>query len=121
MYREIYTREESDEKYDASTLEYTDHVETIIQKIKMILGTSKMDVLGEPEMGIGIEDYIFKKSFSAEEIKKKIKNQLDLYIDEYPNYNIDVDVKFGKQTTGQDYALIDIYINKQKISGIVVS
>lgn len=120
MLREIYTRDTEDPKYDASMIEYRDAAESIVQQVKMILGTSRTDVLGEPGMGVGIEDLIFQRSYSAASIKDKISAQIRDYVYVPDGYEVSVDVGFGKQENGFDYGVIDIYINQTRVSGILV-
>ena len=62
MIRDIYTRNPEDPNYVYGVLEHSDVVESIITKIKMILGTSAGQVFGDLGFGIGIEDLIFETS-----------------------------------------------------------
>ena len=113
-----------DPNYDSSILDSTDDIENILQRIRVCLGTKPGKVLGSPSFGIDLQEYLFNMSYNADDIENKIKSMIDEYVTQvYDNkYDISVDVNFGKETdSGDDYMLIDISINNEKIMGIIVS
>ena len=120
MIKEIYTRSASDPYYDPNILEHNSDIESILSQIRLILGTRQGQVLGDYAFGTGIEDLIFTTKFNKDRIQSIIKTQINDYIKEFPNYNINVDVSFFKQGNGLDGVLIDIYINQVKIQGFLV-
>ena len=89
----------------------------------MILGTKEGDVLGSPSMGLNLKQYLFSYSLETAVIRKRIIQHLARYVSyDTAKYDVDVDVKYGKDHENQsDYALIDISINQQKLLGIVVT
>jgi hypothetical protein len=117
MIRDIYIRSSEDSKYISNILDHSDPVESIIEKIKMILGTSKTDVLGDANFGVNIEDMIFTTSWNSLKIETEIKNQIAKYIE--TDYDIDIKVSLGKGD-GYDYGIIDIYINQEKVLAVLV-
>lgn len=119
MIREIYNRNPNDPNYVYGVLEHTNPIESIISKIKMILSTSQGQVLGDLNFGVGLEDLIFETRINKMELEERIKNQISQYIEESKDYKIEPRVSFGK-AEGYDYAVIDIFINDQKIIGILV-
>jgi len=119
MIRDIYTRNPEDPNYVYGVLEHSDVVESIITKIKMILGTSAGQVFGDLGFGIGIEDLIFETKINKKDLEEKIQIQFDRYISETSDYKITASVSFGK-ADGYDYAVIDIYISGEKIIGMLI-
>jgi len=120
MIRDIYIRNPKDPNFQFGILEHSDRIESIISKIKMILGTSQGQALGDVNFGVGIEDLIFETRINKLEVEEKIKRQISQYIEESKDYKIDPNVSFGRAPEGYDYALIDIYINEQKVIGVLV-
>ena len=120
MIKDIYTRSPKDPNYVYGVLEHSDAIESIISKIKMILGTSQGQVLGDLNFGVGLEDLIFETRINKMELEEKIKSQIIQYIDESADYRIEPRVSFGKDNDG-DFAVIDIYINDQKIVGVLIT
>lgn len=119
MIRDLYIRNPDDPNYQYGILEHSDAIESIITKIKMILGTRSGQVFGDLAFGVGIEDLIFETKIKKTLLEEKIKMQFDRYISESIDYAITPEVSFGK-ADGYDYAIIDIYINNQKVIGLLI-
>ena len=85
----------------------------------MILNTSQGRVLSDVNFGVGIEDLIFETKINKNEIEEKIKKQISQYITEAATYRITPSVSFG-QADGYDYAVIDIFIDGTKVTGILI-
>ena len=119
MIRELYTRTPQDPNYKYGVLEFTDAIESIITKIKMLLGTSQGQILGDLNCGLGIEDLVFETRINKLELEEKITNQIHQYITESAEYKITPQVSFGK-AAGYDYAVIDFFIDNVKVVGILV-
>lgn len=119
MIKEIYTRSPEDPNYKYGLIEFSDDIESILTKIRMILGTRPGQVFGDYKFGVAIEDIIFQTNWNKEQIETLINDQISEYIKGY-KYNIRAEVSFGKTNEGSDYALIEISINEQKIMGIIV-
>jgi len=119
MIRDLYIRNPEDPNFKYGILEHSDAIESIITKIKMILGTSPGQVFGDLGFGVGIEDMIFQTKINKTHLEEKIKMQFDRYISETTDYSISPQVSFGK-ADGYDYAVIDIYINDEKVIGLMV-
>lgn len=119
MIKEIYTRSENDPYYDPTILEHNSDIESILSQIRMILGTTNGQVLGDFNFGTGIRDLVFTPRFNKQYIENKINEQINRYIG-LTNYNISVSVSFYKQPNGEDAGLIDIYLNKVKLQGFII-
>jgi len=119
MIRDLYTRNPEDPNFVYGILEHSNPIESIITKIKMILGTRQGQVLGDLNFGVGIEDLIFETKINKTQVEEKIINQFNQYIVETKDFKIIPQVSFGKGE-GYDYAVIDIYIDDQRIIGILV-
>lgn len=119
MIKDIYIRDPEDPNFNYGILEHSDSYESIIAKIKVLLGTTPGKVFNNPGFGIGIEDLIFESKINKNALEEKIKSQFDQYISESTDYKITPEVSFGK-ADGYDYAVIDIYINQEKVIGLLI-
>ena len=122
MINEIYCRMPSDAKYVAK-IETSSEIEQILQRIRVILGTNRGDVLGDFSFGTDIKKYIFSMDFNVNEIQDYIQGQIIQFgnIDD-TKYTLQVKVSYGKDHYNRsDYAIIDIYINQEKYMGIIVN
>lgn len=119
MIQDIYIRNPQDPNYVYGIYSHDDAIESIITKIKMILGTRQGQVLGDTNFGVAIEDLIFETRINKFDLEEKIRAQITQYVSEAAQYQIDPKVQFGK-TEGYDYCVIDFFINSVKALGILV-
>lgn len=119
MIKEIYLRNYNDPYY-TNVLEHSSDTESIIQQVKMILGTENGQVLGDFNFGTNLKKLIFQTSYPQQKIENLIREQIKQYIEYSDTYYIDVKVKFGKHPDGSDIGLVDIIINQQAVIGILV-
>ena len=122
MLREIYCRMPSDKNYIRGKIEIHDQIEYILQQIRVCLGTNPGDVLGAEDFGIDLNQYVFSMSFNQTEVKNKISELINQYVDyDRTKYVIDIDVNYGHDRYNAcDYAVINISINQQKMLGVLV-
>lgn len=119
MIRDLYIRTPEDPNYEFGLLEHSDAIESIISKIKVLMGTKSGQVFGDVALGLGIEELIFETRINKTHLEERIKMQFDLYISESKDFKITPKVNFGKED-GYDYAIIDIFINDERALGILV-
>ena len=119
MIQDIYIRNPEDPNYVYGVYSHEDAIESIISKIKMILGTRQGQVLGDVNFGIAIEDLIFESRINKFELEEKIRNQIYQYISETSKYQISPKVSFG-QAEGYDYCVIDFFIDNNKAFGVLI-
>ena len=119
MIRDIYIRNPEDPNFRFGVLEHSDAIESIIAKIKMLMGTRPGQIFGDLNFGIGIEDLIFETRINKTSLEEKIKTQFDQYISETADYKILPSVSFGK-ADGYDYAIVDIFIDDERVIGLLI-
>jgi hypothetical protein len=119
MIQDIYIRDPRDPNYVFGIYDHSDAIESIISKIKMILGTRQGQVLGDVNFGVAIEDLVFETRIDKFELEEKIRGQIFQYVSESADYQIDPKVSFG-QAEGYDYCVIDFYINQERALGVLV-
>ena len=119
MFKDLYIHSPKDSNFVYGLYEHSDPIESIITKIKMILGTTQGQILGDLNCGIGIEDLIFETRINKIDLEERIYRQISSYISEASQYKIKPTVTFGK-ADGFDYCVIDIWINDQKVVGVIV-
>lgn len=80
--RDFYIRTEDDLKYLADRVEVNDELESAIQQVKMTLFTKKGEVLGEPDFGIELNNYLFEYSIDPNRLSKDATAQINKYVAE---------------------------------------
>jgi hypothetical protein len=120
MATDIYLRIPTDPNYDPTQIEVDDDFANFLQVIEMILTTRKGDVLGDPNFGANLEDYVWS-TYSSTQILNELNEQIGFYCAPFCYripYAIDVNFMKGEIT---DSILVDIEIDGTKVLGIVVS
>lgn len=95
--RDLVIRYDGHPKYDENRIIEDDEIETIVQKLEMILFTSKGEVLGDNDMGINLEYYLWQTRITSGNLKSKVEEQISTYIPELNalGYTFDVDLFEG--------------------------
>lgn len=122
MIKELYCKLPTDKGYQPK-LETTDEVQMILQQIRMILGTKPGDILGAPNFGIDLQQFLFSFNNSPERISYLVNGALSYYLKyNRDKFSVGAEVKFGHNANDPyEYAVIDIIINQQKILGVLVN
>ncbi len=119
MIQEIYTRDPNDPKYDVTKLDTGDKYEQLYTKILMILSTRKGEVLGDPNLGVSLEDKLFVFEINEQELKSEIFQQVAKYIRNHSQYNLKLDIKRFRGSV-RDIILLDFLIDGIKSFGVLV-
>ncbi len=119
---DIYNRLATDQSY-TPIIETEDETEQLLSQIKMVLGTMRGDVLGDPTFGVNIKQYLFNMSYNKEEIEKMITTALISSISyDQTKFTVNIEVDFGKDhTNASDYAVINVSINQRKCLGVMIT
>ena len=118
MLKEIYCRNVNDPAYNFNTLETKDPIEALLTKLRIIIFTTRGEVLGYPDIGLDLDYSLFELTFNAYQLQKEFYAQVAKYVPEAANYNLDLQVNFVPGTV-RDICYIDIYIDGTKYLGVV--
>ena len=101
-------------KYQEGRIVEDDDVEVIVQKLEMILFTSKGEILGDLELGADLEYYLWQTRISTGSLKKKLAEQIAIYVPELVKigYSLSVDIYEG---TVQDILYLNFVIKGYNI------
>lgn len=79
-------------KYDPNRIIEDDEVEVIVQKLEMILFTNKGEVLGDNNIGVNLEYYLWQTNVTSGTLKNKVEEQISTYIPELIQLGYSFDV-----------------------------
>ena len=60
MITELYCRNVNDPGYNPNKLDTSDALEALLTKIRMIIFTTQGEVLGQPSLGLSLEEHLFE-------------------------------------------------------------
>ena len=92
----------------------------IIQKYHMIIFTNKGDVMGLPGFGANLLELLHDTKFSAEDVEKDIKFQINNYISElgFTDYTLVVNF-YEHPDRFEEYMVIDFSFKEYSVSAVV--
>lgn len=104
-------------KYQEGRIVEDDEIEVIVQKLEMILFTNQGEVLGNVNVGANLDYYLWSTKVSTSTLKKKVDEQIAIYIPELVElgYTLSVNVYEG---TVQDILYLDFIIKGYNIEFI---
>lgn len=120
MAREIYMRDPSDPYYKSDILEVNDEAEMLISQIKMMLFTNRGEILGAPDFGANLEEYLFTFNVNEFSLRTMLMDQTMKFIPMAEKYQVDYDIKFARGTV-RDICLIDVKLLSQPVFGVVIN
>ena len=116
MLKELYFRDASDRRYDKTQLETNSDLETLLNKIRLIMFTSRGEVLGFPEFGIDLESMLFDFDLNEGLIRDRFYAQIAKYV---PERQFKIDIEFEKQTNNyENLFYIYITIDGKRVFGV---
>jgi phage baseplate assembly protein W len=120
MARDIYMRDATDPYWKEGIIEVNDEIEMLLGQIKMLLFTNRGEILGAPDFGANLDDYLFTINVNEYSLRSMLMDQTMKFIPMAERYQVDYDVKFARGTV-RDICLIDVRILNQQAFGIIVT
>lgn len=118
---DIYLKIPTDPNYDPNEVDNDNPFQQFLQLIEMLLTTTKGEVLGNPQLGCNLEQFLWNEQVTSSSIKTEIMTQILTYGADYGTYiPYDVEVNF---VTGEitDSILVDVFIDEEKVLGVAVT
>jgi phage baseplate assembly protein W len=97
-----------------------DVIRVIIQKYEMILFTNKGELFGDPDFGCDLPILLFQTRISAQNVKRIIQNQINIYITELANTNYQLEVTITNDPENyQEVMIIDFQIADVEVNAVI--
>lgn len=121
MALDLYFKMPEDPYFLYEETEVEDGLDEFLNQVEMILTTRKGDVLGVPDFGANLDDYLWSTRLSNVQIETDIRNQIETHCSELTSqFNYGVTVSFFEGRDWTDTMLVDITIDGTKALGIAV-
>lgn len=116
---DFYVKAIDDPNFQIDKLQQDDELSMLLTQLQMILSTRKGDVLGDPEFGANLEDYVYEFRYNDYMLKNVIDKQISAYVALSTKYNIDVDIEFLSEVE-RHVVFINITVDSRFNMGIYV-
>ena len=95
---EFYIKNIGDPKYQSDKLQQDNEISMLLTQIETVLFTRQGDVLGNPDFGANLEDYVYEFQYNTYQIKTIVTRQISRYVPLASKYNVQVDVDFSEES-----------------------
>lgn len=107
---ELYIKSLEDPNYDENQLQIDEDIALIISQIETLVFTAKGDVMGDPEFGLNLEDYVYSFMYNDTMLQGVVQNAISRYIPLSASIPVNVTVEFA-ELTERNVVYIDITID----------
>jgi phage baseplate assembly protein W len=113
--RDFYMRTPDDPKYRADQVEIADDLEATLQGIRMTLFTNRGEVLGDPDFGVSLNNYLFEFSVDPFSVSREASDQINRYVGETRKRKIEVKPSiYADQVSNRDILVLLINVPEIK-------
>jgi len=91
---EFYIKKYGDPKFDNSQMEIDDEITELLIQLETMLFTTKGSVLGSPEFGLNLDDYVYSFRYNDNMLVKLIREDINRFIPLSKKYSVEVTADF---------------------------
>lgn len=118
-YMEFYVKDIGEPNFQPDKLQQDAELSMLLTQIETMLFTRKGEVLGNPEFGANLEDYVYSFRYNDYLIKKVIVEQLNMFVPLAQKYNVDVGVEFVEDSD-RHAMFLDITVDSRFQLGVYI-
>ena len=116
---EFYIKNIGDPNFQRDKLQQDSDLAIMLTQIETILFTRRGSVLGKPDFGANLEDYVYEFKYNDYQIKNEVNSQITKYVPLSNKYNVAISVEFLEKAT-RYVMFLDITIDSKIKVGIFV-
>lgn len=116
---ELYIKSNQDPNWRPDQMQVDEDIAMLLTQIETLFFTNKGDVLGNPEFGLNLEDYVYSFRYNDSMLQGVVKAGIFDYIPLANKYKVDVEVQFTEETE-RNIVLIDVIINDKYGIGLQI-
>ncbi len=116
---ELYIKAIGDPNFRADQMQVDEDIQLILTQIETLLFTAKGSVMGAPDFGLNLEDYVYSFMYNNDMIKGVVSNAISEYIPLSTKYRVNVEVDYVTETE-RNAMYIDITIDNRFGIGLYV-
>lgn len=116
---ELYIKAVGDPNFRPDQLQVDEEIQLMLTQIETLLFTSKGDVMGMPEFGLNLEDYVYSFMYNDDMIKGVVSTAISTYVPYSTKYPVSVNVEYVTETE-RNAMYIDITIDNRYGIGLYV-
>lgn len=116
---EFYVKTLGDPGFNPDKLQQDEELAMLLTQIETILFTRRGSVLGNPDFGANLEDYVYELQYNEYLIKRAINEQLNKYVPLSKKYPVSIDVDFTEELN-RHVMFLDIRVDSKFQLGVYI-
>lgn len=116
---EFYVKNIGEPGYKSDVMQHDSELSMLLTQIQTVLFTKKGEVLGEPDFGANLEDYVYELRYNDYQLKKIVDDQLALYVPLASQYNVSVGVELAEEVD-RHVVFLDITVDSRFQLGVYI-
>lgn len=116
---ELYIKALGDPNYRDDQMESDEEIQMMLTQIETLIFTNKGEVMGDPEFGLNLEDYVYSFMYNDDMLKGVVGNAISRYIPLSSIYPVNVEVSYTTESD-RNAVYIDITIDNRYGIGLYI-
>lgn len=116
---EFYVKDITDPGFNRDKLQQDADISMLLTQIETILFTRKGSVLGNPDFGANLEDYVYELRYNDFLIKREIQEQIDYHVPLSRKYDVQINVEFTNEVD-RHVVFLDITVDSRFQLGVYI-
>jgi len=116
---EFYVKNIGEPNYKSDVMQQDSELSMLLTQIQTMLFTRKGEVLGQPNFGANLEDYVYELRYNDYQLKTVIDNQITEFIPLASKYNVSVGIEVVDDVTNH-VVFLDITVDSRFQLGVYI-
>ena len=116
---EFYVKNIGEPNYKSDVMQQDSELSMLLTQIQTMLFTRKGEVLGQPNFGANLEDYVYELRYNDYQLKTVIDNQIAEFIPLASKYNVSVCIEVVDDVTNH-VVFLDITVDSRFQLGVYI-
>lgn len=116
---EFYVKNIGEPGYKADVMQQDSELSMLLTQIQTMLFTRKGEVLGQPNFGANLEDYVYEFRYNDFQLKTVIDNQIAEYIPLASKYSVSIEIEVVDDITNH-VVFLDITVDSRFQLGVYI-
>jgi hypothetical protein len=116
---ELYIKAIEDPNFDPDQLQSDEEIQMMLTQIETLIFTSRGDVMGQPNFGLNLEDYVYSLRYNDTMLQGMIQDNINRFVPLAARYPVSVAVEFTQETE-RNLVYVDITIDGRYGIGLYI-